>query len=123
MIRNVIILQLSCLLVLSMLRRRRLVKTCNMRGGGVGDIGVFPREYQSGTSAPRPRKCYKLQENGTFASSQQNSRKSHLLVECHRRGGVWRTDFKEWDLETRLGKYYDLPYSWKHSDLVTVSRR
>ena len=39
-----------------------MVKTCNMRGGGVGDIRVFPREYQSGTSAPR--KCYRLQENG-----------------------------------------------------------
>ena len=32
---------------------RGMVKTGNMRRGGVGDIGVFPREYQSGTSAPQ----------------------------------------------------------------------
>ena len=53
----------------------RIVKAGNMRRGDVGDTGVFPREYQSRTSAPRPRKCYKLQENGTFASTAKEPEK------------------------------------------------
>ena len=35
-------------------RRLRLVKTGNMRRGGIGETGVFPREYQSRTSALPP---------------------------------------------------------------------
>ena len=48
-------LMMAMELVMIQLRRRRMVKTCNMRGGGVGDTRVFPREYQSGL-APPPQK-------------------------------------------------------------------
>ena len=43
---------------------RGMVKTGNMRRGGVGDIGVFPREYQSETSAPTPENVTSFKKTG-----------------------------------------------------------
>ena len=92
-------LMMAMELVMMIQLRTRLVKTGNMRRGGVGDTRVFPREYQSGTSAPTPENVTSSKKMGHLPA-QQNSRKSHLLLE-------YRSDFKDWNPETRLGKYSD----------------
>ena len=55
MMSLVLMVAMELVMMTIQLRRRRMVKTCNMRGGGVGDTRVFPREYQSGL-APPPQK-------------------------------------------------------------------
>ena len=64
----------------------RIVKAGNMRRGDVGDTGVFPREYQSRTSAPPPPENVTSSKKMGHLPAQPKSRKSHLLLECYRRG-------------------------------------
>ena len=55
------------------------MKTCNMRGGGVGDIGVFPREYQSGTSAPAPENVTSFKKMGRLPARSKIAGKAIFL--------------------------------------------
>ena len=89
----------------------------------MGTPECFQGNINPGLAPPAPENVTSFKKMGRLPARSKIAGKAIFLWNVTGEGGVWRGDFKEWDLETRLGKYYDLPYSWKHSDLVKVSRR
>ena len=75
----------------------RIVKAGNMRRGDVGDTGVFPREYQSRTSAPRPPKMLQAPRKWDICQHSQRAGKAIFFWNVTGEGSFWRSDFKEWN--------------------------
>ena len=76
----------------------RIVKAGNMRRGDVGDTGVFPREYQSRTSAPPPQKMLQAPRKWDICQHSQRAGKAIFFWNVTGgEGSFWRSDVKEWN--------------------------
>ena len=86
------------------------MKTGNMRRGGIGDTGVFPREYQSRTSAlPPPQKMLQAPRKWDICQSSTIAGKAIFLWNVI--GSTWKSVSKQWNCtkvwpEMYVGKKY-----------------